>query len=93
MTNVLLHNNKYNDLIGHVYQMRNHQVTVSVIYLKVFCILPRQSTAITFRLRDLKNSVTSLRRLVLGAKHPVINQASSQPLSSLALYIYKAHAL
>ena len=57
----------------------------NISYRSVFCRRPRQSNDRTLTLRDRKNRVTSLRRLVLGAKQPVISHISSQPRSSLAL--------
>ena len=54
-------------------------------YRSVFCRRPRQSNERILAFLDRKNSVTSLRRLVLGAKQPVISHISSQPRSSLAL--------
>ena len=51
----------------------------------VFWSRPRQSNKRTLELLDLKNRVTSFRRLVLGAKQPVISHINSQPRSSLIL--------
>ena len=57
-------------------------------YLNVFWSLFIQSTATVFLLRVLKNRLTSLSRLVLGAKQPVVNHISSQPFSSDTLHLH-----
>lgn len=59
-------------------------LSLSPSYLSVFCSLVRQSVA-TWLWRDRRNWVTSLSRLVLGAKQPVSSHISSQPRSSLIL--------
>ena len=50
--------------------------------LTVFWSLCRQSAATWLRLRDLMKWVTSLSRLVEGAKQPVASHMSSHPRSS-----------
>ena len=52
-------------------------------YRSVFCSRVRQSAATWLSDLDLRKAVTSLRRLVLGAKMPVASHMSSQPRSSL----------
>jgi len=71
----------------------SHTETTDMTHLSVFCRRPRQSIERTLALLDLKNSVTSLSRLVLGAKQPVISHSNSQPRSSLALRIQWKHTL
>jgi len=56
------------------------------IYLRILCKRPRQSVATISSGDERRNIVTSLSKLVLGAKQPVASHIKSQPRSMLELY-------
>ena len=75
----------FSSIINAFWHMLSDGLLRDMSHRRVFCSRPRQSSDRTFTLLDRKNNVTSLSRLVLGAKQPVISHINSQPCSSLTL--------